>query len=185
MNANNKIVNIDGDFRFISKTLLDEFRVWADWSCVGNSMKSLCDGLGKPKDLYRGLPLAFPNLKQDISDRVRARAAALRPEGPISSRFLANILTIVAGESVFVHGWLLPNHVDYGLDPINEEVMDWIISGLKQSVSKNLITGRNSVVWLRKLSHELAHHCNCSTLEHVLATIPGAKRIDCSSNFCC
>ncbi|KAL7255289.1 hypothetical protein ACSBR1_009442 [Camellia fascicularis] len=137
MNANHKIMNVDGDFRFISKTLLDEFRVWADWG----------------------------------------RVAALRREGPISSRFLANNLTIVAGESVFVNGWLLPNHVDYGLDRINEEVMDWI-SGLKESVSKKLITGRNSVVWLRKLSHELAQHCDCSTLEHFLATIPGAKRID-------
>ncbi|KAI8032857.1 Shewanella-like protein phosphatase 2 [Camellia lanceoleosa] len=72
-------------------------------------------------DLYRGLPLAVPNLKQEISDGVRARVAALRPEGPISSRFLANNLTIVVGDSVFVRGWLLPNHVDYGLDRINEE----------------------------------------------------------------
>ncbi|KAL7230955.1 hypothetical protein ACSBR2_009265 [Camellia fascicularis] len=143
MNANYKIMNIDGNFRFITKSLLNEFRVWADWYCVGNSMKSLCDGLGKPKDLYRGLPLAVPNLKQEISDGVRARVAALRPEGPISSRFLANNLTIiVVGDSVFVHGCLLPNHVDYGLDRINEEGVDWI-SGLKESVSKYLITGRN------------------------------------------
>ncbi|CAL5414178.1 unnamed protein product [Camellia sinensis] len=177
MNGNHEIMNIDGDFRFVTKSALDEFRVWADWYCVGNSMKSLCDGLEKPKDLYRGLPLVFPNLKQEISDGVRARFAALRPEGPISSRFLANNLTIVVvGDSVFVHGGLLPSHVDYGLDRINEEVRDWI-SGLKESVSKNLIRGRNSVVWLRKFSQELAQHCDCSTLEHVLATIPGAKRM--------
>lgn len=177
MNGNHEIMNIDGDFRFVTKSALDEFRVWADWYCVGNSMKSLCDGLEKPKDLYRGLPLVFPNVKQEISDGVRARFAALRPEGPISSRFLANNLTIVVvGDSVFVHGGLLPSHVDYGLDRINEEVRDWI-SGLKESVSKNLIRGRNSVVWLRKFSHKLAQHCDCSTLEHVLATIPGAKRM--------
>ncbi|XVF84285.1 hypothetical protein PTKIN_Ptkin17bG0024700 [Pterospermum kingtungense] len=37
--------------------------------------------------------------------------------------------------------------------------------------------GRNAVVWLRKFSDELAKNCDCSLLEHVLATIPGAKRM--------
>ncbi|KAI7996238.1 Shewanella-like protein phosphatase 2 [Camellia lanceoleosa] len=78
MNGNHEIMNIDADFRFVTKSALDEFRVWADWYCVGNSMKSLCDGLEKPKDLYRGLPLVFRNLKQEISDGVRARFAVLR-----------------------------------------------------------------------------------------------------------
>jgi hypothetical protein len=38
-------------------------------------------------------------------------------------------------------------------------------------------TGRNAVVWLRKISDEVAKNCDCSALEHVLATIPGAKRM--------
>jgi hypothetical protein len=37
--------------------------------------------------------------------------------------------------------------------------------------------GRNAVVWLRKFSDEVAKNCDCSALEHVLATIPGAKRM--------
>lgn len=141
-------------------------------------MKSLCNGLEKPKDPFRGLPSVFPNVKSEITDGIRARIAALRPEGPISSRFLANNLTVaVVGESVFVHGGLLPNHVTYGLDRINEEVRNWI-SGMKQGiVPSGLIRGRNSVVWLRRFSNELAKNCDCSMLEHVLATIPGAKRM--------
>lgn len=140
--------------------------------------KSLCTGLEKPKDLFRGLPSVFPNVKSEITDGIRARIAALRPEGPISSRFLSKNLTVaVVGESVFVHGGLLPNHVSYGLDRINEEVRDWI-SGIKQVVvPSSLIRGRNAVVWLRRFSDELAKNCDCSMLEHVLGTIPGAKRM--------
>ncbi|KAE9450433.1 hypothetical protein C3L33_17667, partial [Rhododendron williamsianum] len=164
--------------KYVTQAGLDEFKVWADWYCIGNSMKSLCNGLEKPKDPFRGLPSVFPNVKSEITDGIRARIAALRPEGPISSRFLANNLTVaVVGESVFVHGGLLPNHVTYGLDRINEEVRNWI-SGMKQGiVPSGLIRGRNSVVWLRRFSNELAKNCDCSMLEHVLATIPGAKRM--------
>ncbi|XP_058182615.1 shewanella-like protein phosphatase 2 [Rhododendron vialii] len=178
MNGNHEIMNIDGDFRYVTQAGLDEFKVWADWYCIGNSMKSLCNGLEKPKDPFRGLPSVFPNVKSEITDGIRARIAALRPEGPISSRFLANNLTVaVVGESVFVHGGLLPNHVTYGLDRINEEVRNWI-SGMKQGVvPSGLIRGSNSVVWLRRFSNELAKNCDCSMLEHVLRTIPGAKRM--------
>ncbi|KAF8393782.1 hypothetical protein HHK36_019980 [Tetracentron sinense] len=174
MNGNHEIMNIDGDFRCVSKSGFHEFRVWADWFRIGNSMKSLCDGLEKPKDFFEGIPSVFPGIKKEFYDGIRARIAALRPAGPISGRFLSENLTVlVIGESVFVHGGLLQNHVFYGLERINEEVRDWI-SGLKGRFSPGIARGRNSVLWLRRFS---AKNCDCSTLEHVLATIPGAKRM--------
>lgn len=177
MNGNHEIMNVDGDFRFVTKSGLDEFRVWADWYCIGNVMKSLCGGLVKPSDPFDGVPLVFPGVKPEIVDGIRARIAALRPNGPISNRFLTkNVTVLVIGDSVFVHGGLLPKHVSYGLERINEEVKDWI-SGLRERVSSELVRGRNSLVWLRKFSDEVAKNCDCSTLEHVLATIPGAKRM--------
>ncbi|KAJ1408281.1 Metallo-dependent phosphatase-like [Sesbania bispinosa] len=36
---------------------------------------------------------------------------------------------------------------------------------------------RHAVVWLRKFSDEVAEKCDCSTLEHVLSTVPGVKRM--------
>ena len=53
---------------------------------------------------------------------------------------------------------------------------DWI-NCLKGSFSLGYLRGRRSVVWLRKLSHELAQNCDCSTLEHVLAMFPGVSLI--------
>lgn len=177
MNGNHEIMNVEGDFRYVTEEGLDEFRVWGDWFCVGNAMKSLCDGLEKPKDPFSGIPLKFLGVNEELDRSIRCRIAALRPDGPISVRFLSqNQTVLVMGDSVFVHGGLLPEHVLYGLERINEEVRDWI-KGSKGRFSPGYLRGRHSVVWLRKFSRELARNCDCSTLEHVLATIPGAKRM--------
>lgn len=177
MNGNHEVMNIEGDFRYVTMSGLEEFKVWSDWFRVGNSMKSLCQGLPVPKDPFLGIPTRFRNVKEEFWHGFRARIAALRPDGPISARFLSQNLTVlVVGESLFVHGGLLPDHVLYGLERINEDVRDWI-NGFKGRFSPNYMRGRDSVVWLRKFSDELAKNCDCSTLEHVLATVPGAKRM--------
>ncbi|PWZ33095.1 Shewanella-like protein phosphatase 2 [Zea mays] len=57
---------------------------------------------------------------------MRPRLAALRPDGPISCRFLADLPTVlVVGDSMFVHGGLLEANVEYGLERINAEVSEW------------------------------------------------------------
>lgn len=175
MNGNHEVMNVDGDFRYVTRSGLDEFRVWADWFRVGNLMKSLCDGLEKPKDPFEGIPLVFPGVKPEYSDGLRARIAALRPGGPVSSRFLSrNLTALVVGDSVFVHGGLLLNHVLYGLEKINREVRDYM-NGAYGRFSPSFVRVRNSVVWSRKFSNP--KKCDCSTLEHVLEMIPGAKRM--------
>ncbi|OWM67881.1 shewanella-like protein phosphatase 2 [Punica granatum] len=177
MNGNHEIMNVEGDFRFVTKKGLEEFRNWADWFTIGNQMKGLCKELEKPKDPFSGIPAVFPGIKEEFVDGFRARIAALKPNGPIASRFLSpNLTVLVVGESVFVHGGLLAEHVNYGLERINEEVRDWI-NGLKGRFSPSYVRGRNSLVWLRKFSDEVAKNCDCSALEHTLATIPGAKRM--------
>ncbi|MCD7456211.1 Shewanella-like protein phosphatase 2 [Datura stramonium] len=139
MNGNHEIMNIDGDFSFATKEGLQEFKDWAMWYCVGNDMKKLCDGLEKGcvKDLFEGIPFEFRGVNPEVLDGIRTRVAALRPNGPISERFLAkNQIVVVVGDSVFVHGGLLPKHVDYGLENVNEEVSDWIC-GLREKSFKD------------------------------------------------
>ncbi|KVI08140.1 Metallophosphoesterase domain-containing protein [Cynara cardunculus var. scolymus] len=177
MNGNHEIMNIDRNFFCVHPSGLDEFQNWAGWFSTGNNMKQLCDGLQKPKDLYDGIPSTFPGIKQQYMNGFRARIAALRPQGPIATRFLSKNLTVlVVGESVFVHGGILPEHVDYGLERINEDVRDWI-TGSRETVSSDLVRTRNSLLWLRKFSNETAEDCDCSLLEHALSTIPGARRM--------
>ncbi|KAK4850330.1 hypothetical protein QYF36_005752 [Acer negundo] len=179
MNGNHEIMNIEADFRYVTRNGLKEFENWANWFCIGSQIKSLCVGLEKPSDIFYGIPLVCKNVPKEYQHATRARIAALRPDGPIARRFLSqNVTVLVIGNSVFVHGGLLKYHVDYGFDRINEEVRDWI-NGLmgKSAPAPPYCRGRNSLVWLRKYSNELAKDCDCSALEHVLSTIPGVKRM--------
>ncbi len=56
----------------------------------------------------------------------RARVAALRPGGPYARLLADHNVVIVIGSNVFVHGGLLPEHLDYGLERINEVVGGWL-----------------------------------------------------------
>ncbi|XP_022874956.1 shewanella-like protein phosphatase 2 [Olea europaea var. sylvestris] len=180
MNGNHEIMNVDGDFRFVTPHGLKEFENWATWQLVGSFMKTMCGGLDENilfDDPFDGMPKEFRGIKPELLNGVRARMAALRPNGLIAKRFLSkNQTVVVVGDSVFVHGGLLPKHVFYGLERVNEEVRDWIL-GLRLKVANQLVRGRNSIVWLRSFSKELAKDCDCSTLEHALETIPGVKRM--------
>lgn len=177
MNGNHEIMNVEGDFRFATKGGVEEFRVWWEWFRIGNKMKSLCHGLEKPIDPMEGLPSSFRGVREEFHDGFRARVAALRPNGPISKRFLTqNVTVLVVGDSVFVHGGLLPEHTSYGLEKINEEVRDWI-NGSTGRFSPEHCRGIDGVVWVRKFSRGDDRDCDCSALEHVLATVPGVKRM--------
>lgn len=179
MNGNHEIMNVECDFRYVTKNALKEFQNWAYWYSIGSQIKTLCLGLDNPRNIYDGIPLLFRNVPPELHHAIRARIAALRPQGPVAKRFLSkNVTVLVIGDSVFVHGGLLKQHVDYGLERINKEVSDWINGSMGIfSPAPRYCRGRNAVVWLRKFSDELAANCDCSALEHVLATIPGVKRM--------
>nr|POE78288.1 shewanella-like protein phosphatase 2 [Quercus suber] len=50
MNSNHKTLNMERDFRYMSESGWEEFRVWAEWYHVGQVMKCLCEGLENPKN---------------------------------------------------------------------------------------------------------------------------------------
>lgn len=172
MIGNHEIMNVDGDFRYVDPSAITEFQSWKYWFQIGNSMKQI-----PSSKIFDDIALTSRgNFKKEYEEGLKTRVAALRPGGPISTRFLSgNPTALVVGDSVFVHGGLLANHVQYGLEKINQEVRDWIY-GMKGRLSPSFVRGRNSVVWLRKFS-DYAEVCDCSALQHVLATIPGAKRM--------
>lgn len=173
--GNHEIMNIDMDFRYITQDSLSEFKNWKFWYKNGMFMKKLCPSIEPPPNPFKGIPKSFPGVKKEYWEGIRARIAALRPNGPISTRFLANNDTIlVIGDSVFVHGGLIEKHITYGLDRINREVKEWI-NGQRGRYSPNYMRGRNSVVWLRKFSD--GYNCDCESLDKVLGMIPGAKRM--------
>lgn len=175
MNGNHEILNAEGDFSYATKSGLKEFMNWLYWFREGNKMKRLCKRLKPVKDPLDGVRVEFHGVRQNYHDGFRARVAALRRGGPISGRFFSqNVTVLVVGDSVFVHGGLLKEHVRHGLGRINEEVSDWFKGLYGNRLSPWYCRGNKSVVWLRKFSEG---KCDCSSLEHVLSMIPGVKRM--------
>ncbi|XP_062196945.1 shewanella-like protein phosphatase 2 [Phragmites australis] len=176
--GNHEVMNVSGDFRFATPQGLQEFSAWAGWYRAGLAIKRRCtDLLPQPKNPFLGMPKSFPGVKPEFWDGMRSRLAALRPDGPIARRFLADLPTVlVVGDSVFVHGGLLEANVEYGLERINAEVSEWIRGeGGDNARAPEFVRGRDAVVWLRRFSD--GFDCDCQRLEGVLGMIPGVKRM--------
>ncbi|KQJ88730.1 shewanella-like protein phosphatase 2 [Brachypodium distachyon] len=175
--GNHEVMNVAGDYRFVTPEGLREFSAWAGWYRAGLAIKRRCGGLEPPKNPFLGVPKAFPGVKAEFWDGFRSRLAALRPEGPIARRFLADLPTVlVVGDSVFVHGGLLEAHVEYGIERINAEVSDWIRGGRGDNArAPEHVSGRDAVVWLRRFSE--GFNCDCQRLQGVLGMLPGTKRM--------
>jgi hypothetical protein len=56
----------------------------------------------------------------------RGRVAAFRPGGPYATLLAGHNLTMMVGDTVFVHGGILPDHARAGLASINADVQAWI-----------------------------------------------------------
>lgn len=106
-----------------------------------------------------------------------ATAAVSVAGGPITTRFFARHPTVLqVGSTVFVHGGVLPSHVEYGLDKINKETQAWML-GHTNEVPPGFLRGATAIVWARDYSARQEVHCDCETLQSVLDNIPGAKRM--------
>ena len=63
-----------------------------------------------------------------VPPEMRSRWVAMQPGGPITRRFFATQNTVMTvGGTVFVHGGLLPHHVEFGLARINSETATWMV----------------------------------------------------------
>ena len=59
-------------------------------------------------------------------------------------------MALQIGSTLFVHGGVLPNHAQYGLERINAESRAWMNGSLPQMPS--YLGGRQAVVWTRDFS---------------------------------
>ncbi len=102
----------------------------------------------------------------------KARVAAFRPGGPFAILLAERPVVLVIEGNVFVHGGVLPLHLDYGLDRLNDEVHDWLLG---QGEPPAFIHTRESPTWTRDYSDQ-ADAEDCGQLEEVLGRL-GAERM--------
>lgn len=71
--------------------------------------------------------------------------------GAVTTRFLADHpIALQIGSTVFVHGGVLPQHAELGLERINQETRAWMRGEALRMPS--FLSGRQAIVWAREYS---------------------------------
>lgn len=125
LNGNHEMMNASGRLTFVSQLSLAEF---AD---------------------LKGLDLTRPEL-MTLAPEVRNRAAAFLPGGPYAKILAKNGIAAVVEKTVFVHGGILPAHLDYGFERINAEAKSWLLGTTRQPAS--ILFSADGPTWTRVYS---------------------------------
>ena len=102
----------------------------------------------------------------------RGRVAAFRPGGPYARLLAERPVVLILEGTVFVHGGLLPDHLEYGVERINKEVGDWLLG---RGDPPPFIHEGSSPTWIRAYSDEVDED-DCRQLAAVLEEL-GAERM--------
>lgn len=148
LTGNHEVLNVAGHFDYVSE---QGFAQFAD--------------VQRP-DLRETLALLPPE--------ARGRAAAFLPGGPYARRLAAWPVIIQVGDTVFVHGGILPEHVSYGIGRIDSEVSRWMKGELARLPEP--LRSMRAPYWVRLYSTSTLRDEACPILSQTLATI-GAKRM--------
>jgi len=113
------------------------------------------------------------SLVNSYPEAQRGRVAAFRPGGPYAMILAGHNLTMMVGDTVFVHGGILPDHARAGLATINADVQAWIRGDADEP---NQWTHSDTApVWSRHYSDD-PDAADCAALVETL-TILGAERM--------
>ena len=146
LNGNHELMNASGDFRYVTPAGLVDFADVKSLNTASSDVKAL------PK-------------------KERARAAALFPGGPYAMLLARHNIIILVGDTVFVHGGVLPEHVAYGIEQINRETRCWLYGGGTPPMA---VTDDNSPVWERRYSMP---PYECATLDKTLTGLGAARMV--------
>ena len=102
----------------------------------------------------------------------RGRVAAFRPGGEYAVKLSDHKVILQLEGTIFVHGGVLPDHVDFGIDTINDETSAWMRG---EGPRSNPMVSGEPPIWSRHYSDE-PDEADCALLDEVL-TMTGAERM--------
>jgi hypothetical protein len=149
MTGNHEIMNASFDFRYVTPGAFTSF------SDV------------KPKN--DGVAAALSHLDAPS----RGRAAAFAPGGSYATMIASRPVIYRSGDTMFVHGGILPKHVTYGIDRINDEARAYLLG--EKSEPSRMLTSEDGPVWTRMYSAAPGRE-ECAMLNQTLEAL-SAKRM--------
>jgi hypothetical protein len=108
--------------------------------------------------------VAVDSFLASLEPHQRARAQAFRPGGEFARLLAEQNTFLIVGQTLFTHGGVLPEHVDFGLEWMNGQVRAWLRGEIQQP---EWIRGDLSPVWNRLYS-DAPSVAACDTLSMVL-----------------
>jgi len=147
LNGNHEVMNGEGNLKYVSDAAQTSF-----------------------VDLA-GLALDDP-ADAGLTPPARARTAAFRPGGPYALLLSRNNVIQVVGGTVFVHGGVLPEHVEYGIERINDEMSAWL---RREGTPPPMPAVEDRPWWSRHYS-DGPDEVDCQLLEQALSAL-GADRL--------
>lgn len=102
------------------------------------------------------------------------REAAFAPGGPYAIMLSHRPIVVKVGDSLFVHGGILPKHLAYGLDKMNAEVDDWLLA--KRPEPPAIVTADDGPVWTRAYSDDGSEPA-CTVLSQALAQASATRMV--------
>lgn len=134
LNGNHESLNVAGDFRYVTPGAF-----WESAMAAG---------------------LREEDARRSNEAILQARWSLYRPGGVMAKELSRNpTVLIVNNEIVFAHGGLLPHHVSYGVQRINDEVARWMkgadcSDGSSPTPPFTAMGDSNSVMWNRTFGKE-------------------------------
>ncbi len=142
LNGNHETMNVQGDFRYVTER---GYTAFAD----------IASGAVPAAELER------------FAGPARGRAAAFLPGGSYARKLARHPVVLAVGDSLFVHGGVLPEHVRYGLAKLNRETADWMLG---KGPLPPLLRGPDAPVWSRHFSDGVPGEA-CEVLTQVLQAL--------------
>jgi hypothetical protein len=149
LNGNHETLNVELDFRYVTPGAYAPFA-----------------------DLAASAPIS---VLTRFEPAVRGRVAAFRPGGPYARRLSERNTIAIVGETVFVHGGVLPEHVRYDLGRINAEISGWMRG--ETSAAPASVRDQNAPIWTRAYGEPAPGEGACSLLREALDALRARRMV--------
>ncbi len=138
LNGNHETMNVLGDFRYVTRAGLVAF-----------------------SELTPASPLA-----QRLPPQYQMRGRAFLPGGGGAKLLAKRPLIAIVGETVFVHGGVLPAHVDYGIERLNRESSAWMRGDARSPPAP--LSAADGPLWTRVYGPAHLDERACALLDETL-----------------
>ncbi|MCP4674621.1 MAG: hypothetical protein GY854_03725 [Deltaproteobacteria bacterium] len=130
---------------------------------------------GNYQDMFESACDAFSDLDgldtgriewEHLSENCKKRAAAFAPGGPYAKILAEWPVSAIIENIVFVHGGLLPAHLEYGLENADEDIHAWMLGQGEEPME--ITSYPDGMVWSRVYGEYVVGEGECDQLESML-----------------